>query len=123
MTFDQDVPLASLLLLFHSTADNLSKSNYSQFYTSIEKRNEIAKTFPKTQNLYREFILNENLSTNIRTWFVESLLCNNDREIVSTFLLGIEAELEEDSPIQEVVNQTIYTIINQGAKGDWIIID
>jgi hypothetical protein len=123
MALGQDVPLASSLLLFHSMADNLSKSGNPKLYANIEQRSEIAKTFPKTENLYREFILNQKLLPNVRIWFVESLLENGDREMVTTFLLGIEAELNEDDAIYETVKETIYTLMNNGIKGDWMAID
>jgi hypothetical protein len=123
MTLSDDVPLASLLILFHSTADNLSKSNKSQLDVGIEQRNEIAKTFPKTENLYKEFILNQGLPLNVRTWFVESLLENDDREMVTTFLFGVEAELSEDDAINEVVKETIYTLMSRGVKGGWLVVD
>jgi hypothetical protein len=123
MALGQDAPLASLLLLFYSTADDLSKKSNSHIFTNVEFRSEIAKTFPQTENLYREFILNQEIAPNIRIWFVESLLENSDREIVATFLLGIEVEISEDDPILETVRETIYTTMNHGTKGDWIAVD
>jgi len=121
MLLGQDVPLASLLLLFHSTAENLSKNiNSFQYYANIDRRREIALTFPETESLYKEFIFNSDLHLQVRTWFVESLQENKDREMVVTFLLGIEAELSEGDMIRQAVEETVYTVINRGTKGDWI---
>jgi len=119
MKVGQDVPLASLLILFHSTADNLKKRN-SPYYKSIEQKANIAQTFPKSEDLYREFIVNKDLSFPARSWFVESLLENPDREIVATFLLDLEIELSEEDPILNSVKNVIYTLMNRGAQGDWI---
>ncbi|MDR0305192.1 MAG: hypothetical protein LBH98_10585 [Chitinispirillales bacterium] len=123
MTLSQDVPLASSLLLFNSTANNLSKISNSQIYANVEQRSEIAKTFPQTENLYREFILNQELSPNVRIWFVRSLLEHDDREMVMTFLLGIEAELSKNDSVYEFIEETIYAIMNRGTKGAWIVSD
>jgi hypothetical protein len=115
----QHLPLASLLVLFHSAANNL-RSISSPFYRSVEQRAEIAKTFPKSEGLYHDFILNRELSFPARNWFVESLLEHSDREIVTIFLLNLESKLEDDDPIAEVLNKTIYTLMNRGTQGDWV---
>jgi hypothetical protein len=122
MKIGQNIPLASLLVLFHMTADNLKNGN-SVYYKSIEKKSEIAKTFPKSESLYYDFILDKNISFPVRVWFVESLLENPDREIVATFLLDLEAEAEQNDPIRSVLRKAIYTLMSRGTQGDWISAD
>ena len=123
MTFGDGVPLASSILLFYTIADSLSKSVSSPFYADIDKKREIAKTFPQTQGLYREFILNENSSFDTRVWFVESLMEHTDREMVSTFLLGIDADLGEEDQLRQVVGNTVYAVMSRGTQGGWLAVD
>ena len=118
-----DTTFAALLFLFHSIADNLSKNPNSRLYNSIEQKAEIATTFPKTENLYREFILNQKFPTNVRTWFIESLMEHGDREIVITFLLDIDSELDKNDPDYGVVQETLYTLMSRGTKGGWMAVD
>lgn len=119
MKVGQNIPLASMLVLFHSTAENLKKRN-SPYYKDVEQKARVAQTFPKSEDLYKEFIVNKELSFPARTWFVESLLENSDREIVATFLLDLEMELDEEDPVLTSVKTVIYTLMTRGAQGDWI---
>jgi hypothetical protein len=120
---EKDTASAALLFLFHSIADNLAKKPDSRLYNNIEQKAEIATTFPKTENLYREFILNQKFPANVRTWFVESLMEHDEREIVITFLLDIDSELDVNDPNYDVVRQTLYTLMSRGTKGGWIAVD
>jgi len=118
-----DTAFAARLFLFHSIAENLSKSPNSRLYNDIERKAEIAATFPKTENLYREFILNQKFPTSVRTWFIESLLEHGEREIAITFLLDIDAELDKTDPNYGVVHETLYTLMSRGTKGGWMAVD
>ena len=118
MKMGQDVPLASLLVLFHTTADRLKNRN-SSLYGNIEQKREIVKTFPKSESLYREFITNQDLTHSVRHWFVRSLLETSEREVVAAFLTDLEAGLCKKDPINSVVNEGIYTLTNRGAGGNW----
>jgi len=123
-TYDEnDTAFAALFFLFHSVAENLSKKPNLRLYNDIEQKAEIAATFPKSENLYREFILNQKFPANVRTWFVESLMEHNEREIVITFLLDIDSELDENDPNYDIVRKTIYTLMDRGTKGGWMSVD
>ena len=119
MKVGQDIPLASLLVLFHTTADKLKNTN-SPLYRCIEHKREFVKTFPKSESLYREFILNSDLTHSVRVWFVESLLETADREMVTAFLMDLETELNERDPISNVTTDAIYTLMIRGAGGNWL---
>jgi len=120
---EYDTTFAALLFLFYSIAENLSKNPNSRLYNNVEQKAEIATTFPKSENLYREFILEKKFPANVRTWFIESLIEHGDREIVITFLLDIVSELEKNDPDYNVVYETLYTLMSRGTKGGWMAVD
>jgi hypothetical protein len=119
MKVGQDIPLASFLFLFNTTADKLKNKN-STLYNNIEQKREIANTFPQSENLYYDFILNQNYKDYVRAWFVKSLLEAQDREIASAFLMDLMTELNEKDPIHNVVSESVYTLMNTGTGGGWI---
>jgi len=119
MKTGKDIPLASMLVLFHTAADKLKNKN-SSLYKNNERKVELAKTFPESEILYREFIMDTNLDFLTRSWFVESLLEVDEREIAAAFLMDLQTELTEKDPVLRMVNETSFTLMNRVAGGSWV---
>lgn len=115
----KDIPLASMLVLFHTVADKLQEKN-SSIYKNNEHKIEIAQTFPESETLYKEFIMNNNLDFFVRAWFVESLLEADEREIAIAFLMDLQTELNEKDPVLRVINETSFALMNDVAGGSWV---
>jgi hypothetical protein len=101
----------------------LTNGRHSSLHKDVEQKGEVAKTFPRSENLYRDFILNPNIDFSARVWFVESLLESKDREIIATFLLDLKTELNEEDPMYNVVNDAVYTLMSGEIGGDWLAVD
>lgn len=114
----QNIPLASMLVLFNTTADKLKNRN-STLYKNNEHKIEVAKTFPESESLYSEFIKKADLEYPARLWFIESLLKTEDSEIAAAFLMDLKIELNEKDAVFNAVEETIDKLLNQSISGDW----
>lgn len=105
MRLEKHMPLASDLILFHSTANAL-RDGILPFDASAQRMSELAATFPGSKRLYREFILNRELSCSVRKWFVESMPKNPECEDTNAFLQDLHLNLSEDDPLFNALNET-----------------